>query len=37
MEAIKNYILMFHVTEEITLYKAEWKKMIHVADHKKMG
>jgi len=28
---------MLHVHEEMTLNRAEWKKMIHVADPKKFG
>ena len=34
MEAIKKVMLMFHVTKEMVINKAECKKMIHVVDPK---
>jgi len=37
IELTKKDMLMFHVTEEMVFNKAEWKKIIHVANPIKIG
>jgi len=37
MGAFKKDMLMLHITEEMTFNRTEWKKMIDVANLKKLG
>jgi len=36
MEAVKNDMLMVFITEVMIFNKAKWKKIIHIADLKKI-